>query len=146
MKLSSFRRNECGAAMVEFAVVLPVLLLLVFGIIDLGRLVYAYNNLTLAVRQGARLAAVQQDPTTGASRAAVRDTVRQYAQPFGTAALQTDAISVTADATPPLTQFVTVAITNNYPFTWLTPLPTLAGLASVNRTWPSATFRWEGAR
>ena len=141
MRLKSFRHSESGAALVEFAIVLPVLLLLAFGIVDLGRLLYTYNNLTSAVREGARLASVQQDPTTGVSKAAVRDTVLRYAHSFGGNATPT--VTVTPDAAPPNTQFVTVTITS-YPFTWITPLPALASLASVNWTWPSAAYRWEG--
>jgi Flp pilus assembly protein TadG len=142
MKLSRFRRSECGAALVEFAIVLPVLLLLVFGIIDLGRLLYTYNNLTSAVREGARLAAVQQDPTTGASQQAVRDRVTQYVVSFGGNAGPPN-VTVTPSAAYPSTQFVTVAITN-YPFQFITPLPAFAGLSNTTIS-PSATFRWEGA-
>lgn len=46
--------NESGAAMVEFAIVLPLLLLLVFGIIEFGFLLYNKAMLTNASREGAR--------------------------------------------------------------------------------------------
>jgi Flp pilus assembly protein TadG len=128
--------------MVEFAVVVPVLLLLIFGTIDLGRFLYAYNNLAFAVREGARLAAVQKDPTTAASQTAVRDRVRQFAVAFGGNATPT--VTVTPDAAQPATRLVTVTVTA-YPFAWITPLPSFAGFADVNRNWPSATYRWEGA-
>jgi Flp pilus assembly protein TadG len=142
MKLSGLRRSERGAALVEFAIVLPVLLLLVFGIIDLGRLLYTYNNLTSAVREGARLAAVQSNPTTAAAVSAVQARVQQYAVAFGGNA-GAPTVTVTPDVAFPNTQFVTVAIVS-YPFTFITPLPTLAGLTNVPIS-PSATFRWEGA-
>jgi Flp pilus assembly protein TadG len=142
MKLSRFRRSECGAALVEFAIVLPLLLLLVFGIIDLGRLLYTYNNLTSAVREGARLASVQSNPTTGASISAVQSRVQQFAVSFGGNAGQPE-VSVTPSSAYPSTQFVTVAIVN-YPFVFITPLPALAGLRSTTIS-PSATFRWERA-
>jgi Flp pilus assembly protein TadG len=126
--------------MVEFAIVLPLLLLLVCGVIDLGRLLYAYDNLTSAVREGARLAAVQQDPTTGASQTAVRNRVQQWNFPGKSG---TPTVSVTPNAAQPNTQFVTVSITA-YPFNWITPLPAFAGLNNA-AIWPSAAFRWEGA-
>ncbi len=44
--------------MIEFAIVLPLLLLLVGGIVDFGRLFFDLNNLTNAAREGARLGAV----------------------------------------------------------------------------------------
>jgi len=45
----------------EFALVLPVLALLIFGLLDLGRAVYVYNTLANAARAGARVAAVNQN-------------------------------------------------------------------------------------
>ena len=55
-------RGERGAAMVEMAIVLPVLLLLVFGIIDFGRLYNTQVTLTHAAREGIRDYAIFQDP------------------------------------------------------------------------------------
>jgi Flp pilus assembly protein TadG len=49
-----------GQALVEFALVIPLLLLLVFGIIDAGRLIYTYNTVANAARNGARVAIVNQ--------------------------------------------------------------------------------------
>ena len=46
--------------MVEFALVIPIFLLVVFGILDLGRAVYAYSTLNNAAREGARVALVDQ--------------------------------------------------------------------------------------
>jgi len=43
-----------GAAIVEFAIVLPVLLILLFGITELGRALYQQNTLYKAVQNGAR--------------------------------------------------------------------------------------------
>src|SRR5438067_4505488 len=57
------KRNERGASLVEFALLLPVLVLILFGIIDFGNL---YNNYQ-AVRQGARdgmRQAIVTDPTS----------------------------------------------------------------------------------
>jgi Flp pilus assembly protein TadG len=59
-RLSS-RRNRAGQALVEFALVIPIFLLLFVGLFDLGRAVFAYNTLTNAAREGARLAIVNQD-------------------------------------------------------------------------------------
>lgn len=50
--------REDGQAIVEFALVLPVLLLLIFGIIDLGRAVWQENTLAYAAREGTRYAIV----------------------------------------------------------------------------------------
>ncbi|BEL08723.1 pilus assembly protein [Actinoplanes sichuanensis] len=50
--------SEDGAAIVEMAIVLPVLLLILFGIIDMGRLLQQHIQLTAAAREGARLGAL----------------------------------------------------------------------------------------
>lgn len=57
------RRPTQGQALVEFALVLPVMLLVLFGAIDFGRAIYAYNTVAEGVRQGSRLAVVDQTTT-----------------------------------------------------------------------------------
>jgi Flp pilus assembly protein TadG len=52
--------NGRGQALVEFALVIPIFLLMLFGILDLGRAVYAYSTLNNAAREGARVAVVDQ--------------------------------------------------------------------------------------
>lgn len=62
--LTALRRrasNELGAAMVEMAIVLPLLMVLVFGIIEYGRLYNAQITLTHAAREGVRDYAIHQD-------------------------------------------------------------------------------------
>ena len=46
--------------MAEFAIVLPVLLIILIAVFDVGRLVFAYNDITNAARNGARVAIVDQ--------------------------------------------------------------------------------------
>ncbi|WP_281260792.1 TadE/TadG family type IV pilus assembly protein [Paractinoplanes atraurantiacus] len=47
----------------EFAIVLPLLLLILFGIIDMGRFLQQYIQLTEAAREGARLGALNGSVT-----------------------------------------------------------------------------------
>ena len=54
------RRGRRGQALVEFALVIPIVVLLLISLFDLGRAVYAYTTITNAARDGARLAIVQQ--------------------------------------------------------------------------------------
>ena len=49
-----------GQALVEFALIFPVLMIMLIGIFDAGRLVFAYNDITNAARSGARVAIVNQ--------------------------------------------------------------------------------------
>lgn len=46
--------NLSGAAMVEFALLLPLMVVIVFGITELGRAIYQQNTLSKAVASGAR--------------------------------------------------------------------------------------------
>lgn len=55
------RRGEQGAAVVEFALVLPILMMFIFGIVEFGRGYNARIELTAAVREGARTAALGGD-------------------------------------------------------------------------------------
>lgn len=51
-------KNEKGQAIVEFAIVLPVLILLILGSIEYGWLLYGKITLNSAAREGARVGAV----------------------------------------------------------------------------------------
>ena len=54
-------RSEKGQSMVEFALVLPVLAILLFGIVDVGRIFHASLTLDHVGREAARAASVQED-------------------------------------------------------------------------------------
>lgn len=62
MTLKTSRRRQSSQALIEFALISPVLLLLLFGIIDIGRAVFYYDTLNHAVREGARAAVQAQTP------------------------------------------------------------------------------------
>lgn len=69
------RRRERGAAAVEFAIVLPILLLFLAGIIDFGRAMYTQAIVTNAAREGARAAVVNANASARATAAATPLTV-----------------------------------------------------------------------
>lgn len=60
---------DSGAVAVEFALILPVFLLLVFAMIDFGRMLNAQITLSEAAREGARTGAVTRSETQGEARA-----------------------------------------------------------------------------
>lgn len=59
--------SERGAAAVEFAILLPLLLMLVLGIIEFGRAYNTQLTLTNAARDGVRVMAINNSPTAAAT-------------------------------------------------------------------------------
>jgi hypothetical protein len=66
-------REHAGQALAEFALVLPIFLLILFGIVDGGRMVFTNNHLSEAAREGSRWGSVQGRSTTVAGRQAIVD-------------------------------------------------------------------------
>lgn len=103
--------GERGAAAVEFALVLPLLLALILGVVEVGRGWDAKLALTGAAREGARAAATGED---------VAGAVRAAAGSLDAGAIRVVAPSVPCDlARPTLGQQVAVEAT--YPYTWELP-------------------------
>lgn len=73
-RLRSVGRREDGAALVEFTLILPVLLLLLFGFLDFGRAINYWIDETSMANQAARWAAVDTNPGPGTLQESVRDT------------------------------------------------------------------------
>jgi Flp pilus assembly protein TadG len=67
------RNGQRSQALIEFALISPVLLLLLFGIIDIGRAIFYYDTLSHAAREGARTAviAANTQPTNASVLATV---------------------------------------------------------------------------
>jgi Flp pilus assembly protein TadG len=65
-------KREGGQSLVEFALVLPIFLLVLFAIVDFGMAFHAWITVTNSAREGARLGAVRADSTDIEQR--VRDT------------------------------------------------------------------------
>lgn len=77
--LSGVRRRDGGQALVEFALVAPILLFLLLGIVDLARAWNVYQVLTDAGREGTRYAVVDN----GSTDAQIRALIRQAASAAG---------------------------------------------------------------
>jgi hypothetical protein len=57
------KKRQVGAALVEFALILPLLLLLTFITTEFGRAMYQYNTLTKSVRDAVRYLSIQTPGT-----------------------------------------------------------------------------------
>ena len=79
-------RREAGQTLTEFAIVLPIFLLIVFGAIDLGRVIWAADSLANAAREGARFASVHGDAeiVTTATKSDIRGETLNYLVAAGT--------------------------------------------------------------
>jgi len=101
---------------VEFALLLPLLLLLVFGIVDFGRALNAQITLTQAAREGARLAALGQPNVVSGTQAAATGL-----------SLPPGDVKVTP-CPPGATQTTDAMVHINYSFNFVTPVGAIAAL------------------
>lgn len=76
-----FRRDR-GAALVESAIVLPIVLLILFGMFEFGRFIVTASLVTNASREAARYATATGPGTTAGPRYADCDGMRDAAQEF----------------------------------------------------------------
>ena len=106
-------KNERGATAVEFAMIMPLLIVLVLGIAEFGRAFQVSGTLSAAAREGVRVMALQNDPA--AARAAVRNATTSLDPGV------TDAqIAITPASCPQTGGSTTVRLTINYPMPFIT--------------------------
>lgn len=132
-------KDEEGAVLVEFAISIPILLLIVWCIVDFARAYYTINSLATAVREGARYAAVQLNPTV--SKPQIDSVVMGAFNAFGGPPINPATQIIVYDSTVSKGN-VTVEVKD---YVWLTttPINVIAG-GQILMTRKS-TFRWERA-
>lgn len=116
----------------EFAILLPLLLLLLFGLVDFGRLFFVQIGLNSASIEGARASALGRTAVDVTS--ITQASAPKVAQMAG---LATGQITVTRTACPTPANGATTSVTASTPFTWITPVG-LFSFAS-NRTLSSTS-------
>lgn len=129
-------RARRGAVIIEFALIVPFLFIIVFGVIDFSRAYAQLNAINAGLREGARFASTWKDFAVDPT-AAVRAKVRQTAAVFGYNSVDLTKVSVVSDG-----EFVTVTVTAHP-----VPLPVLGkflGIAPFTVT-RSVAYRWERA-
>lgn len=113
-------KNQKGAAVVEFAVIAPLLLVILFGIIEFSILMFDKAMLTNASREGARAGIVFSSPTR-IQNAVIEATVLEYCEnhliSFGASSEPTITIDPDDVATRDSGDSLTVTV--NYPFRFL---------------------------
>ena len=113
----SWKRNgkEKGQSLTEMALVLPVILVILAGVVDLGRLYYVTVALTDAAGEGATYAAIDPSNT---------DEIIARTQASTGGLVQVGTEQVTVDC-PSVTAGSTVTVSVSYDFTVATPLVNL---------------------
>lgn len=120
MTMTTRMKSERGAALLEAAITIPMLLLISVGIFEFGRAWQTWQVLTNAAREGARLA-VLPDPTPGVAEARVREYMAGGQLPqAGTAAVDVNrSASITVNGAAVSASQVTI----DYPFTFVVLQP-----------------------
>jgi Flp pilus assembly protein TadG len=126
VRLPARVRSQTGAELVEFALVLPILLLVFGGIVDFGLLLQRQQVITNAAREGARLAVLP-----GYTSADVQARVTQFVRE----GINSDSAAPVATLTPvtltpgagPAFQAAQVSVTLADRFLILGPIVSLAG-------------------
>lgn len=88
-------KDKRGQAMVELALVLPILIILVFGITEFGRIFHSYLLITNASREGARFGIVDPLDTTS-----IKGRVENVAASLGLSDSQISISYTRPDSTP----------------------------------------------
>ncbi|MFD4703908.1 TadE/TadG family type IV pilus assembly protein [Gottfriedia sp. NPDC058432] len=106
-------KSEKGQSLVEFALVLPLLVMLLLGIVDFGRIFHVYLTLDHAGREAARTASIGKDD----------DTIRSVAVTDATSIkLTKENVKIDFDPSNTRTSGSKVKITITYPVSFLTPV------------------------
>ena len=142
--LKGLRRSDRGGAMVELAVILPVLVLLVIGVVDYGRAFYTSVTVANAARAGAEWGA--QGPEFTVNIAGMKNFAQQDGQEAGTLTLSAQRYCECAGSSWPSCSAcaggaapdVFIEVTASKDLTLLLPYPGLPNTVSIAR---KATFR-----
>ncbi|HET9263182.1 MAG TPA: TadE family protein [Vicinamibacterales bacterium] len=104
-------KNQRGAALLETAITLPLILLVSVAIFEFGRAYQTWQVLTNAAREGARVAIIN-----GTTPEAIKDAVKTYAEVGG---LTVTDDQITLDQFKPLGEWTGSEITVTYPFDFM---------------------------
>lgn len=127
--LGALRREQRGTALVEFALIAPVLFLLIFGVLDFSLALNDYNQASQLVGLGARAAAVNRNPDGTQTTAGGTSIQHQLAAQYAHGALKGNPVCITLPSDAGAGRPVTVQVT--IPFH---PLPLLSSIPGIGGT------------
>lgn len=114
---------RCGTAAVEFAVAIPVLMLLAIGCCDMGRALADYVAVSNAARVGAEYGATHAYSTYTYSSWQNIVTQRAQQEMQGSSGIDPTQLSVTVSTVPETSSLYLVTVTVTYPFNMITAWP-----------------------
>ncbi|CCK80433.1 TadE/TadG family type IV pilus assembly protein [Desulfobacula toluolica] len=129
-------KSQDGAALVEFAIVFPLLLTLIFGVIEFGLFLFNTQVITNAAREGARRGVIMRELSSrdvDAEDLEIRDRVIQFAKQhlitFGSDELEKDStdIPITRESDPFL-QGSNLQVQVNYEYSFLFLFPIVGSI------------------
>ncbi len=121
----SFHGGAHGQSMVEFALVVPMVLVLLFAVVDMGRAYSAWVTTTNAAREGARLG------ITGASQAAIISRTQSTSGSYNDGNLSVNVTNAGG------TSGSSVVVNTTYNLSLITPLVALVHLLPGGANIPS---------
>jgi Flp pilus assembly protein TadG len=113
-----------GQTLIEFAFVLPVLLLLLLGFFDLGRALFYYSSLSNAVREGTRSGIVMKAATDDQLKSDIKLKVLEYGFGLTTTTIPLQESNITVNFIPDVQEPVlkgTLQISADFCFVPVTP-------------------------
>ena len=141
MKLRKVRRREEAQSLAEFALILPIFLILVFGIIDFGMGLRAYITVAQATREGARYGVVGNQAGTftaggsgdcdGATTNSIVGKVCSTINGLDLTDIQTVTTDCTATSTtPPCNPGDPIEVHTEYRYHYITPVRSIVNVLS----------------
>jgi hypothetical protein len=128
------RRQDAGSELIELAIVMPILVLLLLGIVDFAFLFQRWEVVTNATREGARLGSMASADLAGGYDAAdVEERVKDYLESSGlraTPTVGTD-FDTTDDVNGVIVETVTVSVSYPSDFIFLPGSITLNSAAEM---------------
>ena len=129
-------RNQRGAALLETAITIPLVLLIAVSIFEFGRAYQTWQVLTNAAREGARVAVISEN-----TDAQVTSMVRNYMTSGGLPAAGSATVNVVRNqplAATPRTDDTASVITVSYPFSFIVLNPVARLVVSGTNTGSAA--------
>lgn len=136
------RADQRGASAIEFALIAPLLFMLVFAIIDFGFGIHAWDATHNAAREGARFGAV--NPDTSQIEARVRRASDFLDQSLISVNVQCASEGSSTFGSCGWVEGDVVRVTVSYRYNYMTPLPSMVGLGNTLLVKNVSEARFEG--